>query len=149
MPVFMLISDILCVCMLLACRLCFIIIMFIREGDQVKPMILSPALAIRKFFLLLIQCFLLVLLHSKITKKYWYLLVSFWFCKLASCWWLATTTVSWGHKAIVLLLQVAWRVDRRNHLFLSWEFDINPWVILVGKLRLLHYSTLGVLEIGI
>jgi hypothetical protein len=38
MTMFMLISDILCVCMLLICRLCFITptIMFMREGDQVK-----------------------------------------------------------------------------------------------------------------
>jgi hypothetical protein len=34
---FMLINDILCVCMLLIYRLCFISTMFIREADHVKP----------------------------------------------------------------------------------------------------------------
>jgi hypothetical protein len=37
MPIFMLLNDILCVCMLLTCRLCSVTTMFMREGDQVKP----------------------------------------------------------------------------------------------------------------
>jgi hypothetical protein len=37
MPIFIPINNILCVCMLLTCRLCFIITMFMIEGDQVKP----------------------------------------------------------------------------------------------------------------
>jgi hypothetical protein len=37
MPIFMIINDILCVCMLLICHLCFITTMFMRERDQVKP----------------------------------------------------------------------------------------------------------------
>jgi hypothetical protein len=45
----MLINDMLCVCILLACQLCFITIMFMREGDQVKLMIPGPVLIIRKF----------------------------------------------------------------------------------------------------
>jgi hypothetical protein len=49
MPMFMLISDILCVSMLLTYHLCLITTLFMREGDQVKPMILGPILAIRKF----------------------------------------------------------------------------------------------------
>jgi hypothetical protein len=49
MPIFMLIIDILCVCMLLACSLCFITTMFMRERDQVKSMILGPVLIRRKF----------------------------------------------------------------------------------------------------
>jgi hypothetical protein len=50
MPMFMLISDILCVCILLFCCLCLLPPLFMREGDQVKLMILDPVLAIRVFF---------------------------------------------------------------------------------------------------
>jgi hypothetical protein len=50
MPMFMLISDILCVSILLVCCLCLITTLFMREGDQVKLMILDPILSIRVFF---------------------------------------------------------------------------------------------------
>jgi hypothetical protein len=46
--IFMLINDIMCVSMLLVCHLCFITTMFIKEGDQAKPMIPSHVLIIRK-----------------------------------------------------------------------------------------------------
>jgi hypothetical protein len=36
MLMFMLINDILCICMLLIYHVCFITTMFVREGDQVK-----------------------------------------------------------------------------------------------------------------
>jgi hypothetical protein len=61
--------------------------------------------------------------------------VLFWFYKLASCWWLTTSTFSWRCKAIVLLLQVAWRVKKRNHISLPREFDINPKLTLWRRLH--------------
>jgi hypothetical protein len=65
-PMFILIIDILCVCMLLICRLCFITILFMREGDQVQSMILGLVLAIRVF---LVTCMLFPFSSStKITK---------------------------------------------------------------------------------
>jgi hypothetical protein len=49
MPIFMLINDIFCVCMLLTYHLCFITTMFMRERerDQVKPWSLVQFLIIR------------------------------------------------------------------------------------------------------
>jgi hypothetical protein len=83
-------------------------------------------------------------LNPKITKIFVTNFVLLVFSKLASCWCLATTTVSWGRKAIVLLLQVARRVKKRNHLSLWREFDINFKLPLYGKLLLLHHCALGV-----
>jgi hypothetical protein len=64
--------------------------------------------------LLLAYCFLSVLLHkftkSRVTKYVW-------FCNLPSCWCLTNNTISWGRKIIILLLQVVWRIWRKNHLF--------------------------------
>ena len=50
---------------------------------------------------------------------------------------LTTTWWSWGHKAINFALQVARRGKEKLRL-IPREFDINPWVTLVGKTRLLH-----------
>jgi hypothetical protein len=47
MPIFILTNDIMCVCMLVVCQLCFINIMFMRER-LTETMILGPILAIRK-----------------------------------------------------------------------------------------------------
>jgi hypothetical protein len=91
----------LCVCMLLTCRLCFIITMFMIEGDQVKPWSWVQLLAIRSS-LVIFMLFYLLLLNLKITKTL--LLILFWFCKLVSYWCLTTITVSWRRKAVYLLL---------------------------------------------
>jgi uncharacterized membrane protein len=95
MPMFMLINDILYVCMLLACRLCFITTLFIKEGDQVKSMILGPILSIKVF---LVTCMLFPFSSSMIKnhENTGYVL---WFCKLASYWWLTATIVRWGKQS--------------------------------------------------
>jgi hypothetical protein len=53
------------------------------------------------------------------------------------------TALSWGRKAVCLLLQVARRVKKRNYLSLPREFDINPKSPL-WKLFLLHHFALVV-----
>jgi hypothetical protein len=78
-------------------------------------------------------------LNPKITKTSVTYFVIFWFCKLASFWCLATTIVSWGCKVVFFLLQVARRLNKRNHLSLSREFDINAELPLWEKLLLLHH----------
>jgi hypothetical protein len=55
-----------------------------------------------------------------------------------------TTIASWGHKAVVLMLQVARRMKKMNHLSIPRELDINPELPLWGKLLLLHHFALGV-----
>jgi hypothetical protein len=79
MPMFMLISDILCICMLLICHLCFITTMFMREGDQVKPWPRSN-FGHKKIPLLLVCCFTFSSYTQK-SQKYW-LLVPFGFVNL-------------------------------------------------------------------
>jgi hypothetical protein len=66
MPIFMLINDIFCVCILLTCHLCFITAMFMRERSS-KNVIPGPVLAIRKL-LVIFMLFYMVLLNLKITK---------------------------------------------------------------------------------
>jgi hypothetical protein len=105
-------------------------------------MIHGPVLAMRKFLVNFIL-FYLLLLNPKITKTLTHFAL-FWFYKLASCWCLKATIVSWRHKAVCLLLQVAKRVKKRNHLSLPQEFDINPESPVWGKFLLLHHSTPGV-----
>jgi hypothetical protein len=78
----MLINDILCVYMLIVCRFCFIITMFMRERSN-KTMIPCRVLAIIKA-LVYFYVVLLSVLKPKITETI--LLTLFWFCKLASCW---------------------------------------------------------------
>jgi hypothetical protein len=61
-------------------------------------------------------------------KNIGYLLCLFWFCKLASCWWLTTTIVSWERKIVVLLLKVAWSKKYEINFSSFWEtfrFKIN------------------------
>jgi hypothetical protein len=105
-------------------------------------MILGPVLAIKKF-LVTFMLFYFQFLNLKITKTFVTFFVLFWFCKLASYWCMTTTIVSWGHKAIVVLLQVARRVKKMNHLRLPREFDIDHELPLWRKLLLLHHSALG------
>jgi hypothetical protein len=57
---------------------------------------------------------------------------------------MTTTTVSWGCKGVYLLLQVARRVKKKNHLSLPREFDINPESSLWEKLLLLYHYAFGV-----
>jgi hypothetical protein len=57
---------------------------------------------------------------------------------------MTTTTISYGRKVVVLLLQVARRVKKRCYLNLPQDFDINPKLPLQGKLLLLHHSMLEV-----
>jgi hypothetical protein len=58
--------------MLLACRLCVITTLFIREGDQVKSMILGPILAIKVF---LVTC--MIFPFSSFTIKSTKILVTY------------------------------------------------------------------------
>jgi hypothetical protein len=68
MPIFILINNILCVCLLLTCRLWFITTIFMREGDQVKPWSSVHLLIIRSSLVTL--CFLTFsTLNMKSTKK--------------------------------------------------------------------------------
>jgi hypothetical protein len=105
-------------------------------------MILGLVLAIKKF-LVTFMLFYFQFVNLKITKTFVTFFVLFWFCKLASYWRLTTTTVSWGHKVVVVLLQVARRVKKRNHLRLPQEFDIDHELPLWRKILLLHHSALG------
>jgi hypothetical protein len=125
MPIFMLTNGILCVCMLLTSRLCFNITMFMREREIKWKHHPWSYFSYKRVSYLLLCCFYLLLLNLEITKTLVTHFALFWFRKLASYWCLTTTTVSWGRKAICLLLQVARRVKKRNHLSLPWEFDIN------------------------
>jgi hypothetical protein len=88
MPIFILINDILCVCILLICHLWFITTMFMREGDQVKPWSPVQFLAIRSS-LVSFALFYFEFLKPKNHLKPFYLLLLLWFGKLASYWCLA------------------------------------------------------------
>jgi hypothetical protein len=113
-----------------------------ESGRSSETMMLGPVLAIIKF-LLTFMLFYFQFLNPKNHKTLVIHFALFWICKPASCWCLKTTT-SWGYKVVVLLLQVARRVKKRNHLSFPREFDINPESPLWRKLLLLHYSALGV-----
>jgi hypothetical protein len=91
-------------------------------------MISGPILAIRKFPSFF-YVFYLLLLNLNITKTLVTHFALFLVYNLASCWCLTTTRISWGHKAICFLLQVARRVKKRKHYSL-------PRVTLVGNTSL-------------
>jgi hypothetical protein len=131
MPIFMLINDILCFCMLLAYHLCFISTMFMREEDQVKPWSRVQLLAIRRSLVTFILFYLL--LNLKITKTLVTYFVLFWFCKLASCWCLTITTVSWGRKNFVYCCRL---LEEWSPPQSSLRVRYEPRVTLVEKTSL-------------
>jgi hypothetical protein len=150
-PIFMLSNDILCVCMLLTCHLCFITTMFMREGDQVKPWSSVQLLAISS--LVTLCSFTFSTLNLKITKT---LLLSFlfWFCKLASCWFLETTTLVGDAELFVYYCRLFEERRKETYLRLTWEFYNYLELSLWGKLFLLHHFALrfpmsGILKNGV
>jgi hypothetical protein len=74
-------------------------------GRSSETVILGPAFSHKKFSSYYYDT-LLVAVKPENQKNIVTYFVLFWFCKLASFWCL-TTIVSWGHKAVCLLLQVA------------------------------------------
>jgi hypothetical protein len=125
-------------CMLLAYHLCFITTMFMREGDRVKPWVwyyFSHRKVPCYFYAILV-----VVVKPENHKNFGY---SVCFGLVVGAWQ-PLQLISWGHKFVCLLLRVARRVKKRNHLSLSREFDINLESPSRGKLLWLHHSTLGV-----
>jgi hypothetical protein len=130
-PIFTLINNSLCVCMLLSRCLCFITTMFMQEVDQVKPWSPVQLLAIRKFsgYFYVV---LLVAVKPENHKK----LVTYFF---VFCFIILRPVSAWQPPQLVedaklfVLLQVAWRVKKKNHLSLSPRVRYKPQVTIVGE----------------
>jgi hypothetical protein len=145
MPMFVLISDILCICMVLICCLCFITTLFMREEDQVKqwPLIL---LAIRKVFCYFACCFT----FRSYTKFYKILVTnSFCFVNLQAVGaWQIPQLVGDAKRVFFCCMLFEECGDRTT--FSSPRVRYKPFESpLWRKLVLLHHSALGVPKSGI
>jgi hypothetical protein len=121
MPIFMRINDILCVCILLACCLCFMTTMFMREGDQVKASsrvqllaIISSLVTFMLFYLLLLNFALKGRARGKVDPT----------MRLGTCtaWWALSSNLSRS-------LLTSSSHDHLNPEKLTWQ---KAWVHLTS-----------------
>jgi hypothetical protein len=142
MPIFMLISDILCVCILLIFRLCFITTMFMREGDHVKPWSPLQFLIIRSSlvtFALFYFQFFKPENHQKLCSYFVY----FGFVNLRAIGAWQPPQLAGDAKLFVCYCRLFEERGKGTNLRLSQKIDNYPESPLRGKLFLLHHSTLG------
>jgi hypothetical protein len=143
---FMLIYDILYICMLLICH-CDVYHL-VYERERWTKWIHDPSWSCfrhKKSPLFIACCFLLVLLHKK-SQKHW-LLILFHFINLQAVGAWQTPQLVGHAKLLFFYCRLFKEYGERTTFF--QEFDINPWVTLLWKLLLLHHSALGLPMSGI